>query len=43
MNEPLLRTMSGQIVTRIRDKILSGDYAPGFRAVRRIPSRPSSG
>ena len=29
MNEPLLRTMSGQIVTRIRDKILSGDYAPG--------------
>jgi DNA-binding GntR family transcriptional regulator len=29
MNEPLLRTMSGQIVTRIRDKILTGDYAPG--------------
>jgi DNA-binding GntR family transcriptional regulator len=29
MNEPLLRTMSGQIVTRIRDKILSGAYAPG--------------
>jgi len=29
MNEPLLRTMSGQIVTRIRDKILCGDYAPG--------------
>jgi DNA-binding GntR family transcriptional regulator len=29
VNEPLLRTMSGQIVTRIRNKILSGDYAPG--------------
>jgi DNA-binding GntR family transcriptional regulator len=29
MNEPLQRTMSGQIVTRIRDKILCGDYAPG--------------
>jgi len=29
MNEPLLRTMSGQITTRIRDKILAGDYAPG--------------
>jgi DNA-binding GntR family transcriptional regulator len=29
MNEPLLRTMSGQIVTRIRDKILMGVYAPG--------------
>jgi len=29
VNEPLLRTMSGQILTRIRDKILSGDYAPG--------------
>ena len=29
MNEPLLRTMSGQIATRIRDKILSGAYAPG--------------
>jgi DNA-binding GntR family transcriptional regulator len=29
MNEPLLRTMSGQIATRIREKILIGDYAPG--------------
>jgi DNA-binding GntR family transcriptional regulator len=29
MNEPLLRTMSGQIATRIRDKILSGVYSPG--------------
>lgn len=29
MNEPLMRTMSGQIATRIRDKILSGVYAPG--------------
>jgi DNA-binding GntR family transcriptional regulator len=29
MNEPLVRTMSGQIATRIRDKILAGHYAPG--------------
>ena len=29
MNEPLLRTMSGQITTRIRDKILAGEYSPG--------------
>jgi DNA-binding GntR family transcriptional regulator len=29
MNEPLVRTMSGQITTRIRDKILIGEYAPG--------------
>jgi DNA-binding GntR family transcriptional regulator len=29
MNSPLMRTMSGQIATRIRDKILMGDYAPG--------------
>jgi DNA-binding GntR family transcriptional regulator len=29
MNEPLLRTMSGQIATRIREKIIVGDYAPG--------------
>jgi len=29
MNDPLLRPMRGQIVTRIRDKILCGDYAPG--------------
>lgn len=29
MNAPLVRTMSAQIVTRIRDKILAGEYAPG--------------
>lgn len=29
MNEPLMRTMSGQIATRIREKILGGTYAPG--------------
>lgn len=29
MNEPLIRTMSGQITARIREKILVGDYAPG--------------
>ena len=29
MNEPLMRTMSGQITTRIRDKILTGEYSPG--------------
>ena len=29
MNEPLLRTMSGQITTRIREKILAGEYSPG--------------
>jgi len=29
MNEPLIRTMSGQIATRLRDRILAGDYAPG--------------
>jgi len=29
VNAPLLRTMSGQIATRIREKILVGDYAPG--------------
>jgi len=29
MNEPLMRTMSGQLATRIRQKILGGDYAPG--------------
>jgi DNA-binding GntR family transcriptional regulator len=29
MNQPLVRTMSGQLTTRIRDKILGGDYAPG--------------
>jgi hypothetical protein len=27
--EPLMRTMSGQIALRIRDKILAGVYAPG--------------
>lgn len=29
MNEPLVRTMSGQIAARIREKILAGVYAPG--------------
>ena len=29
MTEPLMRTMSGQITTRIRDKILAGEYSPG--------------
>jgi DNA-binding GntR family transcriptional regulator len=29
MNEPLMRTMSAQITTRIREKILAGDYSPG--------------
>jgi len=29
VEEPLSRTMSGQITTRIREKILSGVYAPG--------------
>lgn len=29
MNEPLLRTMGGQITARIRERILSGAYAPG--------------
>jgi DNA-binding GntR family transcriptional regulator len=29
MNQPLARTMSGQITTRIREKILTGLYPPG--------------
>jgi DNA-binding GntR family transcriptional regulator len=29
MNEPLVRTMTGQIAARIREKILTGTYAPG--------------
>jgi DNA-binding GntR family transcriptional regulator len=29
MEQPLTRTMSGQITARIREKILSGEYAPG--------------
>jgi DNA-binding GntR family transcriptional regulator len=29
MNQPLIRTMSGQLTARIRDKILFGDYPPG--------------
>ncbi|HZO23943.1 MAG TPA: GntR family transcriptional regulator [Steroidobacteraceae bacterium] len=29
MSEPLLRTMSGQITARIREKILTGEYPPG--------------
>jgi len=29
MNEPLVRTMTGQITARIREKIITGTYAPG--------------
>ena len=29
MNEPLARTMTGQITARIREKIITGTYAPG--------------
>ncbi len=29
MNQPIERTMTGQIASRIREKILSGAYAPG--------------
>jgi DNA-binding GntR family transcriptional regulator len=29
MSEPLIRTMSGQITDRIREKILTGEYPPG--------------
>jgi DNA-binding GntR family transcriptional regulator len=29
MSEPLIRTMSGQLTDRIREKILSGTYPPG--------------
>lgn len=29
MNQSLIRTMSEQVVTRIRDRILTGAYAPG--------------
>jgi DNA-binding GntR family transcriptional regulator len=29
MNEPLMRTMSSQLATRIRERILCGVYAPG--------------
>ena len=29
MEQPLTRTMSGQVLTRIRERILSGAYAPG--------------
>lgn len=29
MNELIARTLTGQIVTRIREKILAGEYAPG--------------
>src|SRR5579864_5738477 len=29
MSEPLIRTMSGQITDRIREKILTGAYPPG--------------
>lgn len=29
MSELIVRTMSGQIATRVREKILAGEYAPG--------------
>ena len=29
MSELIVRTMSGQIATRVREKILTGEYAPG--------------
>lgn len=34
MNEPLMRTMSGQITTRIRERILTGAYAPGSQLLQ---------
>jgi DNA-binding GntR family transcriptional regulator len=34
MNEPLVRTMTGQITSRIRAKILGGDYAPGAQLLQ---------
>lgn len=33
-NEPLVRTVSGQITVRIRKRILSGDYAPGSQLLQ---------
>ena len=49
MSEPLVRTMSGQLAVRIRERILTGEYAPGSQllqdsiaaefAVSKIPVR----
>jgi DNA-binding GntR family transcriptional regulator len=33
-NEPLIRTMSGQLSARIRERILAGDYAPGAQLLQ---------
>ena len=34
MDQPLARTVSGQIRVRIREKILSGAYAPGSQLLQ---------
>lgn len=34
MTEPLSRTMSGQLAVRLRDRILSGSYAPGAQLLQ---------
>jgi DNA-binding GntR family transcriptional regulator len=34
MNEPIVRTMTGQITSRIRAKILAGAYAPGAQLLQ---------
>ena len=34
MNEPLARTMSSQLTTRIRERIVSGAYAPGAQLLQ---------
>jgi DNA-binding GntR family transcriptional regulator len=34
VNEPLTRTMSSQLTTRLRDRILAGTYAPGSQLLQ---------
>lgn len=34
MNQPIIRTMTGQITLRIREKILTGAYAPGAQLLQ---------
>lgn len=34
MNEPIVRTMSSQLTTRIRERILNGEYAPGSQLLQ---------
>jgi DNA-binding GntR family transcriptional regulator len=34
MTEPLVRTMSSQLITRIRERILAGAYAPGAQLLQ---------